>query len=104
QLSSSSRSSFFSVAPVAYGESTAIWQSVGQSLRFGKAKTASSRSLPRQTCFSSPSVDAMVTDGLAEEDFVRCDWLDLSQLELDRCSRAESYAVAVTFAGRIRIS
>ena len=46
----------------------------------------------------------MVTDGLAEEDFVRCDWLDLSQLELDRCSRAESYTVAVTFAGRIRIS
>ena len=47
----------------------------------------------------------MVTDDLAEEDFVRCDLLALSQLKLDcSSSRAEPYAVAVTFAGRIRIS
>ena len=46
----------------------------------------------------------MVTDDLAEDDFARADWLALSQLKLDCSSRAEPYAVAVTFAGRIRIS
>lgn len=46
----------------------------------------------------------MVTDDLAEEDFVRCDLFALSQLKLDCSSRAEPCAVAVTFAGRIRIS
>ena len=46
----------------------------------------------------------MVTDDLAEDDFVRCDLFALSQLELDRSSRAESYAVPLTFAGGIRIA
>ena len=46
----------------------------------------------------------MVTDDLAEDDFARADWLALSQLKLDCSSRAEPYAVAVTFAVRIRIS
>ena len=46
----------------------------------------------------------MVTDDLAEEDFVRCDLFALSQLKLDCSSRAEPYAVAVTFAGGIRIA
>ena len=46
----------------------------------------------------------MVTDDLAKEDFVRCDLFALSQLKLDCSSRAEPYAVAVTFAGRVRIS
>ena len=46
----------------------------------------------------------MVIDDLAEEDFVRCDLFAPSQLKLDCSSRAEPYAVAVTFAGRIRIS
>ena len=46
----------------------------------------------------------MVTDELTKEDFVRADWLALSQLKLDCSSRAEPYAVAVTFAVRIRIS
>jgi hypothetical protein len=46
----------------------------------------------------------MVTDELAEKNFVCTDWLDLSQPELDRSSRAKLYAIAVTFAGRIRIS
>ncbi len=41
----------------------------------------------------------MVTDDLAEEDFVRCDLFALSQLKLDCSSRAEPYAVAITFAG-----
>ena len=44
----------------------------------------------------------MVTDEFAEEDFVRADWLALSQPELDHSSRTEFYAVAVPFAGRIR--
>jgi hypothetical protein len=38
----------------------------------------------------------MVTDDLAEEDFVRADLLALSQLGLDGSSRAKR--VAVTFA------
>jgi len=46
----------------------------------------------------------MVTDELAEENFVRADWLDLSQLELDRSSRSGFCDVPLTFAGRIRIS
>jgi hypothetical protein len=46
----------------------------------------------------------MVIDELAEEGFVCTDWLDLSQPELDRRSRAESYAIPLTFAGGIRIA
>ena len=46
----------------------------------------------------------MVTDDLAEEDFVCCDLFALSQLKLDCSSRAELCAVGFTFAGRIRIS
>ena len=46
----------------------------------------------------------MVTNDVAEEDFVRCDLFALSQRKLDCSSRAEPYAVACTFAGRIRIS
>jgi len=42
----------------------------------------------------------MVFDEFAGKNFVRADCLDLSQLELDRSSRADSYA----FALRIRIS
>ena len=44
----------------------------------------------------------MVTDDLAEEDFVRCDLFALSQLGLDDSGGTER--VAITFAGRIRIS
>ena len=44
----------------------------------------------------------MVTDDLAEDDFVRCDLFALSQLGLDDSGRANR--IAVTFAGRIRIS
>jgi len=46
----------------------------------------------------------MVTDDLAEEDFVRCDLFALSQLGLDESGGAELYAIAVPFSGRIRIS
>jgi hypothetical protein len=46
----------------------------------------------------------MVTNELAEENFVRGDRLGLSQLELDRSSRAKRLAVPLTFAGGIRIS
>jgi hypothetical protein len=46
----------------------------------------------------------MVTNELAEENFVRGDLLGLSQLELDRSSRAKRLAVVVTFAGGIRIA
>ena len=44
----------------------------------------------------------MVTDDLAEEDFVRCDLFALSQLELDGSGGAKR--IAVTFAVRVRIS
>ena len=44
----------------------------------------------------------MVTDELAEENFVRADWRGLPELGLDDSGGAER--VAVTFAGRIRIS
>ena len=44
----------------------------------------------------------MLTDDLAEEDFVRADLLALSQLGLDDSGGAER--VTVTFADRVRIS
>ena len=44
----------------------------------------------------------MVTDEFAEEDFVLVDRIGLSERELDGCRRAKR--VALSFAGRIRIS
>ena len=46
----------------------------------------------------------MVNDDFAEEDSVRADLLAQCQLELARSGRADRFAIARSFAGRIRIS
>ena len=46
----------------------------------------------------------MVTDEFAEEDFVLGDLLAQCQLELALSGRAKRFAIALSFAGRIRSS